>query len=257
MSIAVGTNFSLLSIILFLLPGLAGIKLALQIAGRGDWLSRLETISLSFALSLAGMLVIYLILSVYMSVATGSLYLLSFSGVNNLISDLPTLIRVYISLVMFALVGGAFLGSVDFGSDFFEPTLPWARFHEFAEQNGHDDPYAVRVQTTADEELRGKVEDEGEAALNKDMVLEEPLRLRFAEDGSIESRRSWTGNVYIHSQSIVHVEFDRLSDADLSEIEEDKREGEDRAETEGTEDDKNKQEMEELEELAEEGKEVN
>jgi hypothetical protein len=254
MEIGIGSSFSLLSIILFLLPGLAGIKLGLRIAERGDWLNRLETTGLSFGLSLAAMFAIYFIASIVKSLIEWNIGFISQSDVINYGSTLPSLIFFYLLLVVLALTGGFFLGKFDFGGKYFSPTLPWARFHQLAEGSGKGETYAVRVRTTSGEELRGKVEDEGEAALNKDIILENPLRLRFSEDGSVVNQKSWTGNAYIHSQSIAHVEFDRLEDADASEAVEYERQGQRTLEEASIADD---EEMEELEKLAEEGEEAN
>jgi len=247
-----GSSFGLLSIILFLLPGLAGIKLGLRVAERGDWLSRLETTGLSFGLSLSAMLAIYAAYSVIQSYSKSKIYLLNLNDIEAIVSGVPQLILTYFILILFALVGGYILGVVDFGGRHFDPILPWGRFHQLAENSGDGETYEVRVRTMAGEELRGKVEDEGEAALNKDIILENPRKLRFSEEGSVVDDRSWTGNAYIHSQSIAHVEFDRLEDADESEARgysRQKQQTLDSSTEEGNDD-----EMEELEKLAEEGR---
>ena len=248
MAVSIGPWLGLISIVLFLLPGLGGIKLGLRIAERGDWLSRLETTGLSFALSLAAMYVLYFIGSIYISYRTSSIQLLTQESLVSWFSTLPSMILGYLLLIGFALIGGSILGYIDFGASVFDPILPWARFHQLAKMSGDGETYAVRVRTIAGDELRGKVEDEGEAALNKDIILENPLRLRFNEEGEVADDRSWTGNAYIHSQSIAHVEFDRLEDADATEAEAYDRDEQQTLQDSSGED--NEGEMEQLEDLA-------
>lgn len=250
MSVSIGPWLGLISIVLFLLPGLGGIKLGLRIAERGDWLSRLETTGLSFALSLAAMYALYFLGSLYMTCRNAELHLLTQENLVSWLSTLPSIALGYLILIVFALFGGALLGCLDFGAHFFDPILPWANFHQLAKQSGDGETYAVRVRTIPGDELRGKVEDEGEAALNKDIILENPLRLRFNDEGEVADDRSWTGNAYIHSQSIAHVEFDRLEDADATEAAAyDKDEQQTLQDSSGEDD---KKEMEQLETLAEE-----
>lgn len=249
MAIGLGPDLGLVSIILFLLPGFAGIKIGLRIAERGDWLNRLETVALSFALSLASMFILYVLWSIQLSILLGELALLSATRVDPWSASLPSAISIYLLIVLVSVFVGAGLGLIDFGGNYFEPTLPWARFHQLAKLSGEGETYAVRVRTMAGDELRGKVEEEGEAALNKDIILEDPLRIRFSDEGAMADRRSWTGNAYIHSQSIAHVEFDRLEDADAIEAAEYERKSQQMLdETSDTDED----EMEELEELVEE-----
>lgn len=251
MPISLNPWLGLISIVLFFLPGFAGIKLGLRKAGRGDWLNRLETIGLSFGLSLSAMLGLYLIGSGIHSYDQEDIILLSRTTIINWLSTLPSIILWYLLLVGLALAGGLVLGHYDFGGSYFEPILPWERFHQLAEHSGEDETYVVRVRTLAGDELRGKVEDEGEAALNKDIILEDPRRLRFAETGEIADQTSWTGNAYIHSQSIAHVEFDRLEDADAAQAQEYERQSQQTLE-DASEAEADEEEMEELEELAQE-----
>lgn len=53
-------GLNLVSLVVFLLPGLAGVKIGLLIADRADWLNRVDTIALSFGVSLVAMGSVYI-----------------------------------------------------------------------------------------------------------------------------------------------------------------------------------------------------
>lgn len=220
MPIGISPKVGLLSIVLFLLPGLAGVKLGLQIADRSDWLNRIDTVALSFGVSLFSMLVIYFASSLPVFLFSSQL-LLSATNVQTLLSTIPTIIFYYSLLIAFALLIGHTLGRFDFGRNRFTPSSLWYRFFDIAEDSGNGENYAVRIRTNAGDELFGRVEDEGETAISRDMILESPLRRkRYDENGEVAEEYRWTGYAYIHNQSISHIEFDRLEDADEAEAHE-------------------------------------
>lgn len=64
------------------------------------------------------------------------------------------------------------------------------------------------------DELWGRVEDNGEISVNRDILLENPRRVIRGEDGSIGETYRYTGTAYLHNQGIAHIEFDRLKTAD-------------------------------------------
>lgn len=220
MAIGISPKVGLLSIILFLLPGLAGVKLGLQIADRSDWLDKIDTVALSFGVSLFSMVVIYFASSLPIFLFS-SQFLLSATEIQILLSTIPSVIFYYFLLIAFALFIGHTLGSFDFGRDYFTPSSLWYRFFDIAEDNGDGENYAVRIRTNAGDELFGRVEDEGETAISRDMILESPLRRkRYDENGEVAEEYRWTGYAYVHNQSISHIEFDRLEDADEAEAHE-------------------------------------
>ncbi|MFC7081201.1 hypothetical protein [Halorussus caseinilyticus] len=78
--------------------------------------------------------------------------------------------------------------------------------------------------TNAGDELYGRVEDEGETAISRDIILESPpkglRRIRYDENGEVAEEYHLTGYAYVHNQSISHIEFDRLENADEAEARE-------------------------------------
>lgn len=220
MGLGVSPSVGLLSIILFLLPGLAGVKLALQIAERGDWLNRIDTITLSFGVSLFSMVTIYFGFSLLKTVLDSGNHFLTVTEVQTRLSSIPSAIFHYVVLVGFALLVGSILGYFDFGRNRFTSNLLWRRFFDIVKDSGDGENYAVRIRTRTGDELFGRVEDEGETALSRDIILENPRRVRYDENGEVAEEHIWTGYAYVHNQSVSHVEFDRLEDADESEARE-------------------------------------
>ncbi|WP_276280881.1 DUF6338 family protein [Halorussus caseinilyticus] len=223
MAIGIFPKTGLLSIILFLLPGLAGVKLGLQIADRSDWLNRIDTVALSFGVSLFSMIIIYFVFSLPVFFFSPR-FSLSTTQVQTRLSTISSTIFYYSVLMAFALAVGGVLGRCDFGRNLFTSSSLWHRFFDIAENSGEGESYAVRIRTNAGDELYGRVEDEGETAISRDIILESPpkglRRIRYDENGEVAEEYHLTGYAYVHNQSISHIEFDRLENADEAEARE-------------------------------------
>lgn len=206
-SLSLGLN--LISLIVFVLPGLAGVKLGLLIANRADWLNRVDTIALSFGVSLLSMAGIYLWYSVFAG------HLLVAAELSPVWEHLPTGLIVYVQLLGVSLTVGVLLGVLDFGGDYVAKREGlWYKFFSEIESEQDFEKYQVRVRMQSGDELWGRVEDKGEISVNRDVLLENPRRIIRGEDGSIGDTYRYTGTAYLHNQGIAHIEFDRLKTAD-------------------------------------------
>lgn len=250
MPFTVTPGLGLVSIILFLLPGLAGVKYGLQRAERGDWLNRIDTIALSFAVTLFSMVLLYLVFSATNSILVGEIHFVTRAELQMRVSPIPWLIFHYLSLVATSLLVGGLLGTYDFGRRYFSSNLLWRRFFSLAEEQRDGGNYVVRVQTVQGDEIRGRVKAEGETTISKDVILQNPSRERFDEDGKVVEEYPWTGLVYIHNQNVAHIEVDRLEDADEAEARE--VEGEPQLTLREIEEREGEDEMRQLEAFAEE-----
>ncbi|WP_135854935.1 DUF6338 family protein [Halorussus salinus] len=206
-SLSFGLN--LVSLVVFVLPGLTGVKIGLLIADRADWLNRVDTIALSFGVSLVSMGGVYL----WYSVLNGHLLLLT--ELSPAWTHLPTAITVYLQLVGTSLGVGVVLGVFDFGGEYVARREGlWYRFFSEVEAQTDSEEYQVRARMQSGDELWGRVEDNGEISVNRDVLLENPRRIVRSEDGSIGDTYRYTGTAYLHNQAISHIEFDRLKTAD-------------------------------------------
>lgn len=240
-SLSLGLN--LVSLIVFVLPGLAGVKLGLLIADRADWLNRVDTIALSFGISLVSMGWLYAWISLLSSRP------LTTDEVSLVLETLPLGIGLYLYVVAASLLAGLLLGAFNFGGDSVAKRKGlWYKFFSEIESELDDEKYQLRVRMQSGDELRGRVDDKGEISINRDIVLENPLRIIRSEDGSVGDTYRFTGKAYLHNQDISHIEFDRLKTADkfAKTGPETDREGD------GAKTDKDDSEMEELETLAKE-----
>jgi len=130
-------------------------------------------------------------------------------------NHLPTAITVYLQLVGTALVVGVVLGIFDFGGEHVARREGlWYRFFSEVEAETDSEEYQVRARMQSGDELWGRVEDNGEISVNRDVLLENPRRIVRSEDGSIGDTYRYTGTAYLHNQAISHIEFDRLKTAD-------------------------------------------
>ncbi|WP_243700350.1 DUF6338 family protein [Halorussus pelagicus] len=255
-SLSLGLN--LVSLVVFVLPGLAGVKLGLLIADRADWLNRVDTIALSFGVSILSMGGVYF----WYSLLNG--HLLRFAELSSVWSHLPTAITVYLQLLGTSLGVGVLLGVLDFGGDHVAKREGlWYTFFSEVESKTDSEEYQVRVRMQSGDELWGRVEDNGEISVNRDILLENPRRVIRGEDGSIGDTYRYTGTAYLHNQGITHIEFDRLKTADAVGRDEsnlDTSRKETRPESDTTDDSADAgsvedAEIEELEEFAEEADE--
>jgi hypothetical protein len=202
-------GLNLVSLIVFLLPGLAGVKIGLLIADRADWLNRVDTIALSFGVSLAAMGSVYMWHSVF------ARELLTIDAISPIWNTVPLGIITYLDVLGISLVVGILLGVFDFGGEYMARRGGlWYTFFSEIESEPDSEKYQVRVRMQSGDELWGRVEDNGEISVNRDILLENPRRVIRGEDGSIGETYRYTGTAYLHNQGIAHIEFDRLKTAD-------------------------------------------
>lgn len=211
MGISGSISVNLLAVILFLLPGLAGVKLGLERADRADWLNRTDTTVLSFFVSIASMLILYFGQSALAQ------HFITIEGVKSSLDTIPAAIGYYALLLIIALLLGIIIGHMKFGENI--PYLPslddrWITYFNYVKDQTDGDAPFIRVDIETGDEIRGEVVDYGEAVNNRDVILKNPRYVRYSEEGRKVENYRWTGRVYIHDQSITHVEFDDLDSAD-------------------------------------------
>jgi hypothetical protein len=133
-------GLNLVSLVVFLLPGLAGVKLGLLIADRADWLNRVDTIAVSFGVSLVSMGLIY----TWFSVLT--LHPLTSSELSPIWNDVLVGIVVYLDILGVSLLVGILLGVFDFGGDAVASRKGlWYKFFSEIESELDAEEYQVRV----------------------------------------------------------------------------------------------------------------
>lgn len=202
-------GLNLVSLVVFLLPGLAGVKLGLLIADRADWLNRVDTVALSFGVSLVSMGVVYTWFSAL------ALRPMTTTALSPIWNDILVGIVMYLDILGVSLFVGMLLGVFDFGGDSVARRKGlWYKFFSEIESELEDEEYQVRVRMQSGDELWGRVEDKGEISVNRDVLLENPRRIVRSEDGSIGDTYRYTGKAYLHNQDISHIELDELKTAD-------------------------------------------
>ncbi|QCW03047.1 hypothetical protein [Natrinema pallidum] len=236
----ISIGFNLITITLFILPGIAGVKYGLLIADRADWLNRTDTIALSFGLSLLSATIAYFL---YSGISTE---ILTYTDLLPILDTPLNTLSVYFHLMIISLLIGNVLGMFEFGGETIASRQGlWYEFFSRIESESESEKYQVRVRMQSGDELWGRVEDKGEISLDRDILLEEPRRIIREENGTISEDYNYTGYAYLHNQGISHVEFDSISDADRAEA---IKQQNDNADSQSTEEDD--QEMEELKSIA-------
>lgn len=202
-------SFDLLTIILFLLPGLVSVKVGLKIADRADWLNRIDTVAYSFLISLASITTLYFLYSYHAD------NFLTYVQIESTFSHPKFALANYAMTLWICLAFGFVLGQADFGREYgFGTTDPWTSFFNGVRDDIEDgNDYAVVVHTNSGAKVTGAVATEGETAKNRDLRLKSPTRSYFNPEGNAVRTEDWEGYVYIHNQEISHVEFDRLDNA--------------------------------------------
>lgn len=228
-------SIGLVSLILFVFPGLAGIKFALRLSKRGDWLNRVDTVVASVGLAVSSLVGFYLIESVMISLlALGfdrRVRTMRFNDVAKIAGNLDMLFLSYLIVFMLNILGGFLLYHTDFLYGKFSSNRTWKVYDQMVADES--DSYVVHVRTTIGDEIRGVVEDKDDVSLNGDILLHEPEVVRYDDEGqSVDERRLENGALVKHDD-IVHVGFEALSIADKTpggnqpnEMSEDEVEGE-------------------------------
>jgi len=117
MVLGILSGLGLVEIVLFLLPGLFGIKAALWKAHRADWLNQIDTVAASFSLSLISMGILY----IYHS-GNANLCLVNYqracspflteAKIKQMTKPLESLLELYVQLHLVSLITGLVTGSV-------------------------------------------------------------------------------------------------------------------------------------------------
>ncbi len=241
-------------ILLFLLPGLAGMKTYLWQTERSDQFNRLDTIGISFIASLFALGLLYLGYWIYLGWPPNILFgdAPLWTELKPHVDTVPEYVSHYASLYVVTVVGGLALGclGVGIGGDPAHRTEIWE--YHFKHVTDREEDRDVRLVTTDGDVIDGKVDKFGESVNTRDLVLEEPRHVRHVfetvDEEPSESREEhkrltregeWDGQLYVHNRNIARVYFEEPMTAD-----------EDSAVTDsGTEPD-NDAEMEELTESA-------
>lgn len=155
--------FNLVSILLLILPGLAGTKLYLREVSRQDRFGRIDTVVISIAGSLGGLLIMYLWYWVFLSFencVSGGPFPASAPVWTDLKSRVDTLseqIFHYVTLVGIVTGTGYTLGSEGLLIEQLPdpPNKPWRTLLEGV-QGGEDDNH-LRVETSSGDQITGEL----------------------------------------------------------------------------------------------------
>ncbi|MEZ3145778.1 hypothetical protein [Halobaculum sp. MBLA0143] len=211
-------SIGVVGLILFVLPGLAGIKLALRLSRRGDWLGRIDTVVASFGLAVGSLVGFYLIESLAIGVLRfvhhRQVRTMEFADVEAIVGNLDVLILSYTMLFLLNLLGGTLIYHTGFLYDTFSSNRTWQAYQRMVSRVDDSGAYVVRLRTTASDEIRGVVQDEKDVSLNGDVFLYEPKVVRYSDNGNAAERYRWEDGVLVKAKQIVHVEFEGLANAD-------------------------------------------
>lgn len=208
-------NLGILAIVLFLLPGLLGIRAYFFISKKADPFSRIETIAFSFFISILSILSLYLMYSIcFRELATLSLLIQE-------VNTLPSAIGHYVSIFIISVVLGAAGGKLtDYNSDEIRSRRDIWEFY-LSKLVDDTNEYVVRVVTTQGERVSGKLVKYGSSAQQKDIVLQKPKTQLVDDSGEKIEVENWTGQVYLQESDIQQVHFDSLWDADKIHLQDD------------------------------------
>lgn len=204
-------------VLLFLLPGLAGVKAYLWQVQRSDQFGRLDTIGLSFFVSLTAIAFLYLGYWTHLGWPPGTTLFGDaplWTDLKSHIDSVPEYLGHYGLLMLLTVTGGYLFGrmGVGIGGDPDHRSEIW-EYHFKHITNGEADN-DVRIVTADGESIEGKVDKFGESANTRDLVLEDPRRLATGDDVERRVVESWDGQLYVHDQNISKVYFDEPSSLD-------------------------------------------
>jgi len=205
------SGFNLIALVLLLLPGLIGEKVALLVDDRADQFNRLDTIAISFVISLTSLLLLYIISHGFEN------RLVSYDILLSNYVELPRAIWIYLLMIIFSSLIGLCLGSIEFGGDLISSrTGLWYKTVSKIEdlERNEEERYQIRVMTKTGNEIWGRVTKENSFSSTRDIHLTNPRMIHEGDDRDRD--RNFSGSIYIHRDSIAHVEIDQLSSADRS-----------------------------------------
>jgi|GEM_PF-2219825 len=198
--------FSLVSILLLVLPGLAGTKLYLRGVSRQDRFGRLDTVVISVVGSLLGLLLIYLWYWLYLgTLSTDELFPAAplWRELENHVDTLPEQVSHYLVLFGLATGGGYFLGRWGVLLDQLPdaPNKSWRLSFE-GDRAGSDDSEIVEVRTESGERITGEVDEW--SVDSRSLILQDAKR---GDTADLESELSGS-RVYVHEDEIARVHVD-------------------------------------------------
>ncbi|WP_259370038.1 DUF6338 family protein [Halostella litorea] len=202
-------RLGLISVILFILPGLMGIRAYFKASEKADPLSRTETVAWSVLLSISCMAVVYL----YYTARFGQWATIEL--LEPKLNSLPSFLGHYSVVFVASLIVGFSVGKL---YDRREEEVRSRRnlWEYYIEEVVKDtESYVVRVITTEGERVIGTVSKYGPTAQNRDLILENPKTQTVTDAGYKDEIENWTGEVYIESENISQVQVDSLWDADM------------------------------------------
>lgn len=201
--------FNLLSIVLFLLPGLAGVKLYLRAARRSDPFNRIDTVALSIFVSLLSFITVYvgywLLFPPYGTFGIGHAPLVT--DLRAEIRSLPEVIYVYMIVTGLAAGGGRLAGCRNLFLEYLpdDPNRRW--IVPFEGIVGGDSDSSVRIVTNDGDRITGTVRDFGRDENAHDVLLENPKRLRQDPSEGWTVAEELGQTLYVDGDSVARVYF--------------------------------------------------
>lgn len=198
--------FNLLSILLLVLPGLAGAKLYLRKVGRTDRFNRIDTVALSIGVSLCTFFVIYLWYWGYLSVTSGEIRPAPVvSTLEPRVDALSEQIFHYLVAVVLAVGGGWCLGSSGRLISLL-PDQPHRRWLVPLEGTTKDD--GIMIVTTDGDRIRGDLLDFGNEP--RDLLLGNPKWVEQNDEGGLDVVAEPGGVLYVGGEEISRIYFDEV-----------------------------------------------
>lgn len=238
------SQLGLLEVALFLIPGLVGIKILLRITNQSDRFNQLDTIGISFGLSLVSMGILYVFFSYQQNGREGYLpaEFLQTTELESLLNsgDIHIISGLYLLVIAICILLGTVFGAISRcrKSPLWAENRIWENYFNKVE----DDEFQLRVVTSNGTKIEGRIDKYGESAGKRDITLRKPRTVSITNDGEVETIEKWTGAVYIHNQDISYVKIDELPDAE--EVLEDDKEDEDGEEIQYDEDGPSEEDIE-------------
>lgn len=222
--------FSLVSILLLILPGWLGVKLYLRRVKRQDRLNRLDTVALSIGVSvsaIAGLsfvFILYYTIGYQLLTPTKPLVIPPVSGLLLLTKSLLLAGMNYVLLVSSAAQLGEYCASEGYfmGQLPNPPNSVWRTQLESIENSPGDDH--IRVVTADDDHISGKLG--GWSVDSKDLVVEEPERIEADTGEHGQSSELLDSRMYLHDSEIARVYVGQPNTADESSVSPDRPEPE-------------------------------
>lgn len=205
--------FNLVSILLFLLPGLIGVKVYLQQVNSQDRFNRIDTIALSFVVSLLGLLLIYL--WYWVSLPPRGDFLLGHAPrideLESHLDSLPELVWHYSVTLGLIALGGFGLGHFGYLLRFL-PDAPNKVWRTKFEAVGSNADNTVRVVTVDGKRVKGQIDGDSWTVDSRDLVLNNPEYI--SDVGTATEPNPLGDEMYLHEQDLSRIYFETPESAD-------------------------------------------